>query len=170
MSWNPLPLRSARRSGVRRRDRLKYHPQIELLEDRQLLSSNVLTYHNDVSRTGANLTETILSPGNVNARTFGRLFSYPVDGQVYAQPLYMANVTLADASVHNVVFAATENDSVYAFDASNPTAGPNEDGILWQDSFTDPARGISTVSSADVNCNLIRPQIGITATPVIDAT
>jgi hypothetical protein len=127
-----------------------------------------LTYHDDLARDGDNLTETTLTPSNVNTNSFGLLFSYPVDGQVYAQPLYMANVTLPDNSVHNIVFVETENDSVYAFDANNPTAGPNGNGVLWQDSFIDPANGITTISSADVNCGVISPQIGITDTPVID--
>jgi hypothetical protein len=144
--------------------------ELELLEDRRLLSTNVLTYHNDLARDGANLAETTLSPSNVNASTFGLLFSYPVDGQVYAQPLYMANVTLADNSVHNIAFVATENDSVYAFDANDASAGPNGNGILWHDSFIDPANGTTTVSRDDVNCGVISPQIGITDTPVIDPT
>jgi hypothetical protein len=168
MSRNPLPFRSAHSPLCRRRDRRYSHPQLEILEDRHLLSTNVLTYHNDLSRSGANLSETILTPSNVNVNTFGQLFSYPVDGQIYAQPLYVANVTLPDASVHNIVLVATENDSVYAFDANNPTAGPYGNGILWQDSFIDPAKGITTIPSADVYCPLIKPQIGITDTPVID--
>src|SRR5438128_2236522 len=114
---------------------------LEPLEGRQLLSTSVLTYHNDLSRSGANLTETTLTHDNVNASTFGKLFSYSVDGQVYAQPLYVPNVTLPDQSVHNLVFVATQHDSVYAFDANNND--PNQGaGLLWQDSFVDPANGI----------------------------
>ena len=104
----------------------------------------------------------------MNADTFGKLFSYPVDGQVYAQPLYMPNVSLPDGSVHNIVFVATENDSVYAFDANDPTAGPNGNGILWQTSFIDPANGIYPIPSYETEYNNIAPEVGITGTPVID--
>src|SRR5438552_18178003 len=84
---------------------------------------NVLTYHNDNSRTGANLNETTLTPQNVNASSFGKLFSYTVDGDVYAQALVVSQVRMNDGQVHNVLIVATENDSVYALDANNPTAG-----------------------------------------------
>src|SRR5262249_49338286 len=102
-----------------------------------------------------------------NSTTFGKLFSYPVDGQVYAQPLYVPNVTLPDQSVHNIVFVATEHDSVYAFDVNNsdPTQGG---GLLWQDSFIDPANAITTVPAADTKTTDITPEIGITGTPVIN--
>ena len=130
--------------------------------------TDVLTYHNDTSRTGANLNETTLTPQNVNASSFGRLFRYTVDGQVYAQPLEVSQVTMGDGTVHNVLIVATENDSVYALDANDPTAGPRHNGVLWQTSFIDPANGITTVPAQDVENNGVGPTYGITATPVID--
>src|SRR4029077_18968326 len=92
----------------------------------------------------ANLNETTLTPQNVNASSFGRLFRYTVDGFVYAQPLVVSNLRI-DGQVHNVLFVATENDSVYALDANDPTAGARHNGVLWQDSFIDPANGITPV-------------------------
>ena len=129
--------------------------------------TDVLTYHNDTSRTGANLNETTLTPQNVNASDFGKLFSYDLDGQVYAQPLVVSNLKI-DGKVHNVVFVATENDSVYALDADNPTVGPHHNGVLWHTSFINPAKGITPVPEQDVQNNGVGPTYGITATPVID--
>src|SRR3954469_24772523 len=130
--------------------------------------TDVLTYHNDTSGTGANLNETTLTPQNVNASSFGKLFSYKVDGQVYAQPLEVSQLTMGDGTVHNVLIVATENDSVYALDANDPTAGPRHNGVLWQDSFIDPANGVTPVPFQDVEVADINPVVGITGTPVID--
>src|SRR5580658_1867911 len=124
---------------------------------------SVLTYHNDLARTGQNLDEKLLTPASVSSGRFGRLFSYAVDGQVYGQPLYLPGVIVPGQGIHNVVFVATEHDSVYAFDADNYLAAP-----LWRTSFLNPAQGVNTASATGVECNSIAPEIGITGTPVID--
>jgi uncharacterized protein (TIGR03437 family) len=125
---------------------------------------NVLTYQYDLARTGVNSHETILTPVNVNAGSFGKLFSDPVDGFIYGQPLYLANVAIPGQGTHNVVYVATEHDSVYALDADTRQQ-------LWQVSFLDPEAGVTTVPFGEdvYNCDQIIPEIGITGTPVIDA-
>jgi|HubBroStandDraft_1064217.scaffolds.fasta_scaffold00001_133 hypothetical protein len=127
---------------------------------------NVTTYHNDNLRSGQNLHETVLTPTLVQMNTFGKLFSQPVDGQIYAQPLVLANLFIAGKGTHTVVYVATENDSVFAFDGNSNT-GSNA-SPLWQVSFINPALGITTVPSSDLSTNAIFPQVGITGTPVID--
>jgi hypothetical protein len=122
-------------------------------------ADDVLTYHDDLARTGVQSHETILTPADVSQSSFGRLFSDPVDGFVYAQPLYVAGVQIPGKGRHDVVYVATENDSVYAFDADHP--GPP----LWHDSLLD---GGTTVTADEVACGQIVPRIGITSTPVID--
>ena len=128
---------------------------------------NVTTYHNDNARDGQNLSESVLTPSNVNDDQFGRLFVQPLDGYAYTQPLYVAGLQIAGGT-HNVVFVATEHDSVYAFDADT-NAGVSSNP-LWHVSFINPGAGITTVPSADVSCSNISPEIGITGTPVIDPT
>src|SRR4051812_45757611 len=90
---------------------------------------HILTWHADNARTGLNASEVTLTPDTVNASRFGKLFSYPVDGHVYAQPLYVSSVPVGQ-NLHNVLYVATEHDSVYAFDADDPAAGQ-----LWKTSL-----------------------------------
>jgi hypothetical protein len=125
---------------------------------------NVLTYHYDNTLQGANLNEGILTPDNVNFGGFGKLFSYAVDGYVYAQPLYVFGLSIPGQGTHNVVFAATEHNSVYAFDADS-NGGANG-GLLWQVNLGPSA----PTPDANLNFNFtpIQPEVGITGTPVID--
>jgi hypothetical protein len=118
--------------------------------------TDVLTYKNDLSRSGQNLSETTLTPANVTSTSFGLLRNLPVDGKVDAQPLYVSQLSVSGAA-HNVVFAATEHDSVYAFDADTGS-------VLWHASLL--AAG-ETLSDAH-GCDQVVPEIGVTSTPVID--
>lgn len=126
---------------------------------------NVLTRQYDNQHSGQNLQETILTPLNVNSASFGKLFSYPVDGQIYAEPLYVQNVTMASGGVHNVVYVATEWDSVYAFDADSAQANPNP---LWHISFLNPPSVVGVPCSQGAGICQLFPIVGITATPVIN--
>jgi hypothetical protein len=120
----------------------------------------------DSFRTGQNLSETVLTPANVNSAQFGKLLSYPIDGLSDASPLYVANVNIPSQGFHNVVYVATEHDSVYAFDAEGLSTNP-----LWKVSFINPAAGITTITPADTGdcCPSDMPiESGITGTPVID--
>ena len=121
-------------------------------------------YHNDVSRSGQNLHETVLNPTNVRKATFGRLFRRSIDGLAFASPLYVANVNVPGKGFHNLVYVATEHDSVYAFDADGRGTGP-----IWHRSFIDPVHGVTTVPASDTGeTGDIPVEIGITGTPVID--
>jgi hypothetical protein len=125
--------------------------------------AQITTSQYDNARTGATLSEKTLNPQNVNPRQFGKLGAFKVDGAVYAQPLFLPNVEIPGKGTHDVLFVATEHDSVYAFDATRPGDPP-----LWQVRFLDKARGTVPVSEDDAQCPFIRPEIGITSTPVID--
>lgn len=123
----------------------------------------VTTYQNDNYRSGTNPHETILTLSNVNVNQFGRKTVFPVLGFVYAQPLYVPNVNIG-GTLHNVLYVATEHDQVYAFDVNNGQQ-------LWRKNLlisTGPLIQVSPVSSSDVNCTDLVPEIGITGTPVID--
>jgi hypothetical protein len=124
-------------------------------------AQRVTTSQYDNARTGANLGETKLTPQNVNPQQFGKVFTLQVDGDVYAQPLFLGGVEIPGKGRHDVLFVATEHDSVYAFDAYGNPRTP-----LWQVSFLKD--GFSTVSAGDAHCPFIAPEIGITSTPVID--
>ncbi|MGC1128939.1 MAG: chitobiase/beta-hexosaminidase C-terminal domain-containing protein, partial [Candidatus Acidiferrales bacterium] len=127
-----------------------------------LAQTPILTQHYDNARTGQNTAETILTPTNVTATTFGKLFTLSVDGYVYAQPLYVPGVAISGKGTHNVLYVATENDSLYAFDADTGGAA------LWQVSFL--INGATTLTPSDVgNTQDINPIIGITGTPVINS-
>ncbi|BDI29796.1 hypothetical protein CCAX7_18470 [Capsulimonas corticalis] len=127
----------------------------------------VWTQHNDNARTGQNTHETTLNVSNVNKNTFGKLFSYPVDDQIYTQPLYMPALTMpVDGKVHNVVYVATVNNSLYAFDADDPTANGGQP--LWSRNFT--PSGMRPPIKGDIAgwYNDFDNNMGIVGTPVID--
>ncbi len=160
------PSRRLRRRAVHR---AAIFGTLELLESRRLMAAiDVLTQHNDNSRTSLNLSETTLTTGNVNQSTFGRLYSRAVDDQIYAQPLYATGVTVPGKGTHNVVYVATVNNSVYAFDADDATQA-----ALWQVNFNDLANNIRPVFHTEVgqacgNYVDFSGNIGIVGTPVID--
>jgi hypothetical protein len=119
-------------------------------------SQNVLTYHNNNARTGLNSAETTLTLSNVKSTSFGKLFTVTVDGLVDAEPLYLSAVPIAGSGTHNLLIVATENDSVYAFDADTGAA-------IWQITML----GAGETASDDRGCGQVTPEIGITSTPVI---
>ncbi len=130
--------------------------------------AGVYTYHNNSSRTGANTQEYALTTSTVNTTSFGKLTSCPVDGAIYGQPLWVANVVVGGVQ-HNAVFVATQHDSVYAFDADASACT-----LLWHANLLDAAHGVTSSEEA-VPSNLvgigsgdIQPEVGVTGTPVID--
>jgi len=126
------------------------------------VKAQMTTSQYDNARTGAYLNETTLTPRNVNQRQFGKLFTLKVDGDIYAQPLFLARVQIPGKGRHDVVFVATEHDSVYAFDAYGKPSAP-----LWKVSLLQG--DATTVPAEDVSCPFTQPELGITSTPVIDA-
>ncbi len=135
---------------------------------------SVWTYHNDNRRSGLNTNETILNLSNVNSNTFGKLFSYAVDGFVYAQPLYLPGVEIPGRGSRNLLLIATEHNTVYAFDADNAGASG---GLIWKTNLGPAA--VTTIAGVYTNKNFgtrynnnaftdIVPEVGITGTPVID--
>lgn len=129
----------------------------------QPAAGQIATSQYDNARTGATLTEKILTPQNVNQNQFGKLGAFQVDGAVYAQPLFLPALEIPGKGKHDVLFVATEHDTVYAFDAARPNDPP-----LWQVSLLDKKLGTTPVSARAAQCPFIRPEIGITSTPVID--
>jgi hypothetical protein len=115
------------------------------------------------ARTGAVTTEATLTPINVNSSTFGKIGTLPVDGDVYAQPLFVPRLDLPNHARHDVLFVATEHGTVYAFDANSRGTAP-----LWKTSFIDPTKNVTPLAPREVMCPFIDPEIGITPTPVID--
>jgi hypothetical protein len=169
----PMRLLNSHESSVRvarrRRSLRRFSAGLDELEPRFLLATDVLMYHDGPTSTGSNPGETQLTPSNVSSSSFGKLFQVPVDGQVYAQPLVATGVNIttgASPGIHDVVFVATENDSLYAIDADS--AGGQ---VLWQRSFLTSglpgATSIAPVPIADVGGS-ISPEVGITGTPLID--
>lgn len=125
-------------------------------------SIDVVTYHYDKLRTGQNTSETFLTPPNVNSADFGKLGSFIVDGSVDAEPLYLSNVTIPGVGVRNVLYIATENGTVFAFDADSVNGNTTQ--ALWAKS----TQLQGEVPSDDRGCGQVTPEIGITSTPVID--
>jgi hypothetical protein len=122
-------------------------------------TTDVLTYHNDIARTGQNLTEATLTSSNVTSATFGKLGFYSVDGLVDAEPLYASSVPVPNNGTHNLLIVPTENDSVYAFDADSGST-------IWQITTLKPGE----TASDNRGCGQVTPEIGVTSTPVIDRT
>lgn len=144
----------------------------EVVPPPPLVTGGVFTEHNNNARTGQNLNEITLTTANVNVSQFGKLFKQTVDDQVFAQPLYASGATISGVK-HNVIIVATENDTVYAFDADG-NMGVNANP-LWTASLADTSHGGATGESALIEtqstmCTDIAPHVGVTGTPVIDST
>jgi hypothetical protein len=135
-------------------------------------STAVVTHHNDNGRTGMNLNETLLNVSNVNTNTFGLLYTRPVDDQLYTQPLVMTNVNLPGKGTHNIVIVATVNDTIYAYDADQPS----QTAAYWTTSFINPPNIVppnnadeSAIGACGGNYKDFSGNFGIVGTPVIEA-
>jgi hypothetical protein len=126
---------------------------------------DMLTWQNGLARQGQNTNETILTPENVNSSQFGKLFSRRVDGYVFAQPLYLSDLSIPGKGLYNVVYIATQHDGVFAFDADGNDGSEPEP--LWKRTFIDPSKGITTIPIGDIGL-ADPPELGIISTPVID--
>lgn len=128
------------------------------------LDSDVLTQHNDAARTGAQLHETLLQPGNVGPSTFGRLYERHVDGQIVTQPLYVSSQPIPGKGLRNVVYVATRTNTIYAFDADDTDPDPTH-GLIWSQPVTVEAAG--PVPGLEVGkCSETLGPVGINSTPV----
>jgi hypothetical protein len=125
--------------------------------------TKVTTWHYNNARTSANTTEKVLTPANVNVKTFGKLFTKSVDGLVVGHPLYLPDVNIPNKGLHNVVYVATMNDTVYAFDANSGTTS-----ALWMKSLLPSGATAVPVSVQGCSGTTAFTQIGIVSTPVID--
>src|SRR5438105_94185 len=123
-----------------------FRPAVEPVESRLLMAVSVTSYRYG-GNTGYDPSETVLNPSDVNVNTFGKLFSVPLDGNVWAQPLLVANVNVtagADPGLHDVTYVVTQYDSLYAIDS-----GTGE--VLWKDSFVDPNNGVTPIPTTDTH-------------------
>jgi hypothetical protein len=156
-----LGLRGANRMLIKRLMVFTFSVWILNILDFPGTAADVLTYHNDNARTGWNPNEVVLTPSNVNARSFGLKFILSVDGKVDAQPLYVSGAAVFSGTTslgnHDLIIVATEHDSVYAFDADTGT-------LYWHASLVGPGE----TPSDDRGCSQVTPEIGVTATPAID--
>jgi hypothetical protein len=130
-----------------------------------LFPADVLTYKNNNARNGVQSAETVLTTSNVNAATFGKLYTFPIDGYLYAQPLIVGGLGMPDGALHNVVYAATAHGTIYAFDAdgNNPSAG-----YLWKQSLFASGETSAQTKYLGFTCGDIQPEFSIIGTPVID--
>ncbi len=168
--WTVRQSRPSRKATLRQRWLRAFRPVVESLETRLTPSNvDVTMFHYTPDIQGWDNQESALSPSTVNQTAFGKLANAAVDGYVYAQPLYRANLMIG-GTPHNVAFVATEHDSLYAFDVAPDATTPTGLKLttLWQRSFINPAAGITSVPNGDVGTGDIVPEVGITGAPAID--